>query len=136
MEQVFQWAAQGKFLAQVVADRPIPGSTGDGCTFHGLEHGSGGVDDYIVEHLSTGDVVLTRDYGLARRALDAGAHPLNDRGTIWNHASLAKQERDLAIMTAMRAGGMRRGSLPAYQDRDLRVFRRALKRLIGMTEST
>ena len=135
MEQVFQWAGQGKFLVQVVADRPIPGSTGMGCTYHGLDHGSGEVDDYIVEHLDAGDVVLTRDYGLARRALEAGASPLNDRGIIWDHASLAKQERDLAIMTAMRAGGMRRGTLPAYHDRDLRQFRRALRRLFEISEN-
>lgn len=66
-------------------------------------------DDWIVEHISEGDIVITADIPLAFRSLQKTAHVIDMRGGVFTedriHDAMASREilgqlRDLGTMTA------------------------------------
>ncbi len=100
-----------------------------------LQVGSGrdSADFAMVPRLSSGDIVVTGDIGLAAMALGRGCRSLSPRGRQYLPATI---DAELAIRHAeqrhRRAGGRTTGPAP-FLDEDRERFRESLARLLTET---
>jgi len=89
-----------------------------------------GADDWIVEHLEAGDLVITADIPLADRAIDKGAEVLNTRGEFFTPANIKNALAMRELMEELRGSGEITGGPAPFSDR-LRVnFTNALNRFL------
>ena len=92
--------------------------------------GRDSADFAIIERLSSGDVVVTQDIGLAAMAIGGGASALSPRGRVFTKATIDMElEVRHAEQRHRRAGGRTRGPSP-FEDEDREHFVRSLERVL------
>jgi uncharacterized protein YaiI (UPF0178 family) len=92
-------------------------------------------DQYIVDHLVPGDLVITADLPLAALVIDAGGKGLNPRGEFYSadNVRAALSMRD--FMTDLRSIGVDTGGPAAIGQRDLQIFAGQLDKWLAQTLS-
>jgi uncharacterized protein YaiI (UPF0178 family) len=119
------------FKAVFVANRPIPLKKGPGVEFVQVEAGPGKADDYIIERMSPGDLVVTRDIPLAERALSVeGAAAINHKGARFTAGSIAERRSLRDAMLELRLSGLAESGKSQYGPRDLKAFSDAFDRAV------
>ncbi len=89
-----------------------------------------GADDWIVEHLEPGDLVITADIPLADQAIAKGAEVLNTKGEFFTPANIKNAMAMRELMDELRVSGEITGGPAPFSDR-LRVnFTNALNRFL------
>jgi len=88
--------------------------------------GADAADDWIVEHLAAGDVVVTADIPLAARALAAGAQALGPTGKLFTDDSIGMALALRDLNRHLRETGESRGLNPEFGPRDRSRFLSAL----------
>ena len=92
--------------------------------------GRDSADFAIIERLSSGDVVVTQDIGLAAMAIGGGASALSPRGRVFTKATIDMElEVRHAEQRHRRAGGRTRGPSP-FEDEDREHIVRSLERVL------
>lgn len=87
-------------------------------------------DDWIVENLKAGDIVVTADIPLADRSLKAGAEVLTPTGRVFDDNSIGMALATRNLMHDLRsAGETTRGNAP-FSARDRSTFLSALDRIV------
>lgn len=79
-------------------------------------------DDWIAEHATTGDIVLTADIPLAARVLRSGAACLDFRGEPFNQSTIGDALASRDINAYLRSVGMPGSSPKPYSARDKSRF--------------
>lgn len=87
-------------------------------------------DDYIVERISTGDLVITADIPLASEVLNKGALVLSPRGERYTADNISQSLSIRDMMEELRSAGVDTGGPPAFSQADRRVFANALDQLL------
>lgn len=87
-------------------------------------------DDYIVEHVSTGDLVITADIPLASEVLRKGALVLSPRGERYTADSISERLSMRDMMEELRSAGVDTGGPAAFSQADRRAFANALDQLL------
>ncbi len=87
-------------------------------------------DDWIVEHLSPGDLVVTADIPLADRALAGGAEVLNPRGEFFTPANIKNALAMRELMEELRSTGEIGGGPPPFSDKARELFTNSLHRFL------
>ena len=87
-------------------------------------------DDYIVEHASTGDLVITADIPLASEALNKGALVLSPRGERYTADSISERLSIRDMMEELRSAGVNTGGPAAFSQADRRAFANALDQVL------
>lgn len=87
-------------------------------------------DDWIVERIGKGDIVITGDIPLARRAIELGAKAIGHSGKEFTEAGIGMAMAMRDLMSDLRAMGEVSGGGPAFSKRDRETFIRELERLI------
>lgn len=87
-------------------------------------------DDYIVDHASAGDLVITADIPLASEALNRGALVLSPRGERYTADSISERFSIRDMMEELRSVGVDTGGPAAFSQADRRAFAGALDRLL------
>lgn len=87
-------------------------------------------DDWIVEHIQAGDIVITVDILLAERCLKKGARALSPVGRIFtdDNIGMAKAMRDLRAH--LRETGLAQSYNPAFSSQDRSRFLQELEAMI------
>jgi uncharacterized protein YaiI (UPF0178 family) len=81
-----------------------------------VPEGADAADDWIVEHITRGDVCVTADIPLAARCLEKGARALSPRGHSWNADNIGGALAGRAVNQARReAGAVTGGPAPLSQ---------------------
>ncbi len=95
-----------------------------------VPEGPDAADDWIVEHCGAGDVVVTSDIPLARRALEKGSSVLKPTGKPFDggNIGMALAMRDLTA--DLRDAGVIRGGGPSFSKADRSRFLSALENAI------
>ena len=89
-----------------------------------------GADDWIAEHVSAGDLVVTADIPLADRAITAGAEVLNTKGEFFTPANIKNALAMRELMEELRITGEVTGGPPPFSDRQRIDFTNALNRYL------
>jgi hypothetical protein len=87
-------------------------------------------DDWIVEHVTEKDVVVTADIPLASRCLKKGARVLDPKGRVFTEDSIGEVLANRDIMTFLRDLGNMTGGSPPYSKQDRSRFLQRLDDLI------
>lgn len=95
-----------------------------------VNDGFDAADDWIVEHVGMGDIVVSDDIPLAARCLKKGARVLTGRGDIRDEASIGEALAMRELMQTLRATGDVRGGQAPMDDQDRRFFRERLEQVI------
>jgi len=90
-------------------------------------------DNYIVQQVTEGDLVITGDIPLAAELLDKGAEALNPRGEFYNRETIRQKLTMRDLMDELRGSGLGNqvsgGPAPLNQT-DRREFANALDRFL------
>ncbi|NMA97587.1 MAG: YaiI/YqxD family protein [Phyllobacteriaceae bacterium] len=86
-------------------------------------------DDWIIEHASANDIVLTADIPLASRAIDKGCHVLGFTGTPFTTASIGMALAMRDLKQHLRETGEIAGYNPGFRPADRSAFLSALDTL-------
>lgn len=87
-------------------------------------------DDYIVEHTSAGDLVVTADIPLASEVLRKGALVISPRGECFTAGTISERLSMRDMMEELRSAGVDTGGPAAFSQADRRAFAGALDRLL------
>ncbi len=87
-------------------------------------------DDWIVEHITGNDVVVSADIPLASRCIKMGARVLDPNGRVLTEESIGDALSHRDIMTFLRDTGNTAGWSPPYHTRDRSRFLQRLDDLI------
>lgn len=87
-------------------------------------------DDWIVEHTTSGTVVITADILLADRCLKLGATVIAPNGNPFTSSSIGSAIAMRAIMADLRAGGDIVGGPPPFRNTDRSRFLSSLDKVL------
>ncbi len=88
-------------------------------------------DNYIVQALHAGDLVITADIPLAALVLAKGAHALNPRGEMYSDANIADRLVMRNMMEELRNQGAEIGGPAVLNQADRQIFAAELDRFIA-----
>ncbi len=89
-------------------------------------------DDWIVENVRPGDVVVTADIPLAARCLEAGARVLGTTGRIFGEDSIGNLLATRDLKEHLREAGVMSGGPPSMAAKDRSRFLSKLDELVQM----
>ncbi len=87
-------------------------------------------DNYIVQHLSPGDLVVTADIPLAAAAIEKGAFALNPRGEFYSESNIRERLSMRNFLDELRSSGVETGGPAAFSRRDREAFANQLDRFL------
>ncbi|HSM05413.1 MAG TPA: YaiI/YqxD family protein [Longimicrobiales bacterium] len=88
-------------------------------------------DDWIVERVGTGDVVVTEDVHLAARCVEKGALALTPRGKEFTSSSVGEAVAMRDLMTNLREAGVDTGGPAPFQKTDRSNFLQRLDEMVN-----
>ena len=89
-------------------------------------------DDYIVDHVAEGDLVITGDIPLAAQALEKRALVLSPRGERYDEGTIRERLSLRDMLEELRSAGVDTGGPPALSQADRRAFANRLDQLMVM----
>ena len=93
-----------------------------------VDQGFDAADDYLVEHATTSDLVITADIPLAARLVAQGVPALNPRGELYAADNVRERLALRNLKEELRAAGNMTGGPAPYHDRDKQAFANSLDR--------
>lgn len=87
-------------------------------------------DDWIVEHVQAGDVVVSEDILLAARCLEKHAHPLTPRGKEFTAANIGESVATRELMANLRESGEVTGGPAPFTKADRSQFLQRLDEIV------
>lgn len=88
-------------------------------------------DDYIVEHATETDLVITRDIPLAKRLVDKKIRVLNDRGTVYTEKNINERLSIRNLMFDLYNNGIYPEKTGQFGKKEIQEFANALDREIN-----
>lgn len=93
-------------------------------------------DDYIVQHVTAGDLVVTGDIPLAAQLVDKNAFVLSPRGERFTTDNIRERLSIRDMLEELRGAGVETGGPAAFTQSDGREFANALDRLMMKMKKT
>ncbi|MGI9403538.1 MAG: YaiI/YqxD family protein [Hyphomicrobium sp.] len=95
-----------------------------------VEDGPDAADDWIAEHISSGDIAVTADIPLAARCIEAGAKVIGPTGKPFTESSIGMALAMRDLMADLRETGHVQGSNAPFTRQDRSRFLQALEQAI------
>ena len=130
-DEVYRVAARYGLRVQVVANAFIRVPKDPGITLKVVEAGPDLADDWIIEHVAAGDIVVTADIPLADRALKAGGFAIAPNGKPFTPNSIASALATRSIMEHLRSTGETTGGPKPFAATDCSRFLQSLDETIN-----
>lgn len=129
-EILYRAAERVKLPLILVANQPL--RTPPSRYIRSVQVGSGFdvADDYIVQQLNPGDLLITADIPLAAEAIEKGAVPINPRGELYTPENIRQRLTMRDFMDQMRASGIDTGGPASFSQADRQAFANQLDRLL------
>jgi uncharacterized protein YaiI (UPF0178 family) len=88
-------------------------------------------DNYIVQHLQSGDLVITGDIPLAAGVIEKQGVAINPRGELYDQRNIGEKLAMRNFMEEMRNTGQVSGGAAAMSAKDVQHFANALDRFLA-----
>jgi len=129
-EILFRAAERTEVPTTLVANQPITVPRSPWVKNIQVAGGFDVADNYIVQHLEAGDLVITADIPLAAEAIEKGAQAINPRGEHYTKANIKQRLALRDFMEQMRSTGEVQGGPPPLNLRDRQAFANVLDRIL------
>ena len=93
-------------------------------------------DNWIVEHVSKDDIVVTADTPLAYRCIKSGAQVLGPTGRVLSDANIGQVLATRDLLSELREAGTMTGGPPPFQKRDRSRFLQSLDQIVQNIKRT
>lgn len=130
-EILFRAAERKQIPLTLVANKPLHTPRSPYISSRQVGHGFDVADDYIVEQVEPGDVVITADIPLASEVLEKGGHAINPRGERYTPETIRQKLGMRDFMDTLRSSGIQTGGPPPLNQTDRRNFANELDRLLA-----
>jgi uncharacterized protein YaiI (UPF0178 family) len=87
-------------------------------------------DNYIIQSMQGGDLVITADIPLADAVIDKGGAALNPRGELYSKNNIKERLAIRNLNQSLRDTGVLRGGAPQMSKKDVQAFANALDRFL------
>lgn len=114
----------------LVSNKPMAFGREEGVTPVIVPAGPDQADQWIVDHVTPDDLVVTADIPLAAGVVEKGAIALGHRGEIFDEASIGDRMATWALARSLREQGIELGGPKALGPRDRTDFANGLDRLM------
>lgn len=114
----------------LVSNRPMAFGQESGVTPVIVPEGPDQADRWIVEAVTSADLVITADIPLAAEVVAMGALALGHRGEIFDAASIGEFKARWTLMKDLRSEGLELGGPKSYSNKDRAAFANAFERLV------
>jgi len=101
-----------------------------------VDAGADVADQYIVDALDAGDLVITADVPLAADVIEKGGLALNPRGSMFTPDSIRSQLSMRNFMDELRGSGVMTGGQAAFNHSDRQAFANQLDKLLTKHRKT
>ncbi|WP_457665150.1 YaiI/YqxD family protein [Thiolapillus sp.] len=88
-------------------------------------------DNYIVQQVQTGDLVITADIPLADEVISKGCTALSPRGDLYTKDNIRQRLNMRDFMDTLRSSGVNTGGPPPLDQGDRQAFANQLDRLLS-----
>ncbi len=129
-EEVYRVARRHGLDVTLVSNSWMRVPQADGVKLVMVEGDFNAADDWIAEHVTGDDIVVTGDIPLASRCLQKGARALGPKGRIFTDASIGDALATRALMSHLRECGARTGGPAPFGKKDRSRFLRELEELV------
>lgn len=136
-DEIYQVAARHGVYVLLVANSAMRIPDGAGVEMVVVDDGPDAADDWIAEHIRSGDVAVTADIPLAARCLQTGARVLGTQGEPFTEDSIGGALATRELKSDLREAGVATGGPPPLSQRDRARFLGCLERLVqqGLAEA-
>lgn len=93
-------------------------------------------DNYIVQQITAGDLVITADIPLAANVIKKDGYALNPRGEFYDQRNIRERLSMRNFMESLRNSGIETGGPPAMGRRDREAFANQLDRFLTKHKET
>lgn len=128
--EILRLAGRAGLVATLVANSGLRPSRDPLVRTIVVPQGADAADDWIVEHVTAKDIVVTADVPLAHRAVGKGAIVLGPTGRIFTPNSIGMALAMRNLKQDLRESGAISGNNPAFAARDRSAFTAALAEAI------
>jgi uncharacterized protein YaiI (UPF0178 family) len=129
-DEVYRVATRYGLPVAVVANAPLHVPPGFGAQLVVVDGALDAADDWIVENVEAGDIVVTADIPLAARCLAAGARALGPDGRPFSEDSIGDALAARALHQELREQGLLGGGPRPLADKDRARFLTRLDQLV------
>ena len=129
-EILFRAAERAQRELILVANQPLSTPRSAYIKSIRVESGFDVADNYIVQEVAEGDLVITGDIPLAAELIEKGAEALNPRGEMYTPSTIKQKLTMRDFMDEMRGTGVVSGGPPPLNQTDRREFANALDRFL------
>lgn len=130
-DMVYRAAERLGIATTVVADRSIRVPGGGLFKLVVVPRGIDAADDYIVQHLEAGDLVITQDIPLAGECVDKGASAIEPRGELLDKDTIGSRLSMRNFREELRTTVGLGGGPPPFGEKDRRRFAGSLDRFLA-----
>lgn len=96
-----------------------------------VEKGFDSADNYIVQHIEVGDLVITADIPLAAEVIEKGGQVLNPRGELYTANDIKQRLSMRDMMEQLRAGGVNVGGPKTYGVKEKAAFAALVDKILA-----
>lgn len=129
-ELILRYANRIHIQVFFVANHPIPFHKNSFCEMLIADNTPDAADDYIVDHISVGDLAVTRDIPLASRLVEKKIRILNDRGVVYSEANIRERLSLRNFMYDLRQAGIMAEKTTVLGKKEINAFANSLDREI------
>lgn len=136
-EVLFRAAQRRKVQVTLVANQPVKVIPSPFIKAIQVSAGFDVADNYIVEQVEAGDLIITADIPLAAEAIEKGGLVISPRGELLTAENIRPRLNMRDFLEQMRSSGEHTGGPAALTPNDKQAFANALDRLItkGLKDS-
>jgi uncharacterized protein YaiI (UPF0178 family) len=128
---LFKAAQRTQLPLTLVANQPLTTPPSPLIKSIQVEAGFDVADNYIVQQVDVGDLVVTADIPLAADVVEKGAHAINPRGELYTPENIRQRLQMRNFMEEMRNAGQASGGPPPLNNTDRQYFANNLDRLLA-----
>lgn len=129
-DEVLKAAARFDLEVFLVSNQWMRMPVGPKVTKQVVAEGADAADDWIVEHVEPGDLVITSDIPLASRSLEKNAEALGPTGKAFTRDNIGMALAMRELKAELRETGVDRGFNASFTQRDRSNFLNSIDRLL------
>ena len=128
---LFRAAKREKIQLTLVANKPLRIPNSDLISFLLVPSGLDVADEKILDHINSGDLVITADIPFAAAAIEKQAFVLSPRGRFFTKENIGEQLSIRNFMDELRGTGVVTGGPSTFSLKDREAFANQLNRLLN-----
>jgi uncharacterized protein YaiI (UPF0178 family) len=129
-QETYKVAKRHALVVTVVANQWMDMPNDPSVRLEVVGDGFDAADDWIVERVGRGDIVISDDIPLAARCISKGARVLTGRGGSYDEQSIGSALAQRGLMQYLREAGAVSGGQRPFQDKDRALYLQELDRLV------